>query len=347
MPKLVKTSVLLFLFVYAASNTVARLEAQSDTTLTLNSGQTPRGKIKTTSPEKIVLETSRGEQEYAVGEIRQVRLAGEPNWLNSAKARFRENRYDACYDLIHAESLDALEPILQQEATFYLAMSAAKLALGDGEVTANQAGNLLLSFINKFPDSFNSYSAIEAFADLALENGGFARAAEYYEKLEGVQSAEFKQRAQLNLGKAKLHEGKYAEAAETLNRAAGLPTSDSISQLIAGCFHAQAISYLGRADEAIEILQNLIKSENSSQSELFAHIYNALGVAYLNKNDLKAARTAFMHTDLLFFTNRNAHAEALFHLHKIANDLQDSERSAKTRQLLKSRYRSTHWASKL
>ncbi len=325
----------------------ATSHAQTDSSLVLNSGTTVRGNIISASPESITLATNRGEREIGVGEIRQIRLANEPNWLNGAKTRYRENRYDVCYEQIVSEKLESDDPLVIQEVKYYLAMSAAQLAASGADVTTQQAGNLLLEFINNHPDSFNLFPAIETFADLALESGAFAKSVEFYSKLQGVQSPEFKQRAQLKLGKAKLYDSDYAGAKEALLSAETLETSDRTAQLIARCLYAQAISHTGETEKAITILHELIKNENSSQTELFAQAYNALGVCHLNNQDLKAARTAFMHTQLLFFTDRQSHAEALYHLHQISNMLQDSERSAQTRQTLKSRYRNTHWANKL
>jgi len=349
MIKLVSRSLTLLLVTSVASSMVGTttFAQTTEATVILNSGSSVRGSITSVEPQGISVKTSRGVQELSVDDIRQVKAKEQPSWLTTAKTRYRESRYDNCYEAFSRNQLETTNRIVVQEAKYFEAMAAAELALSGGKVTAKTAGNLLLSFINDNTDSFHLYPATEKFADLAAASGGFKRAVEYYEKLQNAESKEYRSRSKLKLGKSKLYAGDTAGALKILSEVEKEDSSNENTKLIARCLLAQAMSGNNKTDEAIEILNNLIKNESSTQTSLFARANNALGICYLAKDDLKAARTAFMHTQLLFFTDRDAHAEALFHLHEISNKLQDSERTAQTRQLLKTRYRNTYWASKL
>lgn len=318
-----------------AQSTVSRL-----------SGSQVRGEIKNYDANGITIETRNGDQTVDISEIRAVRIADQPVWLSSAKQRYSESRFENCYETLNGNSVDELDGLLKQEAEFFKAMSAAQIAMSGGDVTTKQAGQLLVSFIDANANSFNLYAAIEMFGDLAADTGAFAKATEYYEKLTGVDWVEMKNRVHLKLGKAKLYNDDHQGAAQDF-AAVIASEADNESKLIATCLEAQAKAYDGAADEAITQINALIAKESSDQSAVFARAYNALGCCHLNKGDFKAARVAFMHTQLIYRNERDAYVEALFHLHQISNKLQDSERASRTRQLLKTRYPNSHWASKL
>ena len=320
---------------------------QFEATVILRSGSTARGEITKFDPKGVTIKSRGSEQEISIDDIRQVTSREEPGWLTTAKARYREDRYDAAYKEFGMNSLDSSDPFVVADAKYHEAMAAAHLALSGNEVTAKQAGNLLLAFIQTYPQSLYLYPATEMFADLASNSGGFKVAAENYEKLQNADSDLYQSRSLLKLGKAKLYSGQAEDAVGVFRKVTRQESANDTTKLLAQCFLAQAMSYNGKADEALEIIDNIIKNENSAQTDLFARAYNAKGICFINKNDLKAAQLAFMHTHLLFFTDRDAHAEALYHLYNIANQLQNSERTAQNRQLLKSRYPNTHWASKL
>ena len=91
----------------------------------------------------------------------------------------------------------------------------------------------------------------------------------------------------------------------------------------------------------------MIKTENSDDKLLFAHIYNALGAAYEKAGKFKEASRAYLHTDLLFASVLEAHAESLYHLAILWPKLEQTDRAARARDTLKARYRNSYWAGKL
>jgi len=59
------------------------------------------------------------------------------------------------------------------------------------------------------------------------------------------------------------------------------------------------------------------------------------------------AQEKFLFTHLLFDTESDAHAEAVYHLVGIWTNQNQTDRAAEARQILKSRYRNTWWSSQL
>jgi hypothetical protein len=77
-----------------------------------------------------------------------------------------------------------------------------------------------------------------------------------------------------------------------------------------------------------------------------ARAYNALGTAYAKASKKKEAILAFLHTDLLYFQDPDAHAEALYNLANLFQETNKSDRSLEARNTLKQRYAGSVWETK-
>jgi hypothetical protein len=106
-----------------------------------------------------------------------------------------------------------------------------------------------------------------------------------------------------------------------------------------------ALAETGKADEAIKQLQELIRKNDPQDAVLFARAYNALGRCYLKQNKPKDALLALLHTDVLFYSDADAHAEALYHLSKLWNEVNKSDRALAARTTLRERYAGSVWAT--
>ena len=103
----------------------------------------------------------------------------------------------------------------------------------------------------------------------------------------------------------------------------------------------------GDVANARPIVDKIIADENADNTRLFAYAYNALGQCHLQAKEFKPAALAFLHTELLFPSEADPHAEALYNLAMIWPKLEQTDRANRARAMLKSRYRNTIWAPKL
>ena len=101
------------------------------------------------------------------------------------------------------------------------------------------------------------------------------------------------------------------------------------------------------ADAGIESIEKIIAENDSSDAELFASAYNALGDCLQKKGQSKDALMAYLHVDILFYADSEKHAESLYHLTNLWSQLKNTDRAAAARNLLTERYSGTIWASKL
>ena len=97
------------------------------------------------------------------------------------------------------------------------------------------------------------------------------------------------------------------------------------------------------AQTGLKELDKLIQTESDDNAELFAHVYNAKGAIYEKMGDLKEARDAYLHTQLLFGNVEDPAAEALSRLSDIFAELNDPKRANDSKRELQTKYRNSYW----
>jgi hypothetical protein len=81
--------------------------------------------------------------------------------------------------------------------------------------------------------------------------------------------------------------------------------------------------------------------------KLLAAAYNALGACHLQAGQSKDALFAYLHTDLLYRRAGEPHAEALFHLSSLWEEIGQEGEARQARAMLKELYPGTRWARQL
>jgi tetratricopeptide (TPR) repeat protein len=188
------------------------------------------------------------------------------------------------------------------------------------------------------------YAAWEVMGDLAASLGKFDAAASAYGKLVNAKLPATRARGFLLQGYALLHKGGTTEALSRFEEVARLEGDRTQALGAIGAAVCQARG--GNADQAVEQIQKIIAENDASDVELFAKAYNALGECYELAEKNEDAILAFLHTDLLFYRDYDAHAQALFHLSKLWAEVNKPTDASKARQLLKDRYAATSWAKR-
>lgn len=154
-------------------------------------------------------------------------------------------------------------------------------------------------------------------------------------------------RAGLATGRALVLAGKFEDAQKSFDAVAG--SSENNSEANALKQHAVVGKALcqaetGKPDEAIAALSEIVaKNDPQLDGKLFARAYNALGNSYLKQGKTKDALMAFLKTDLLFFSDSDAHAESLFQLSKLWDATGHADRASDARNKLRDRYSGSVW----
>jgi tetratricopeptide (TPR) repeat protein len=160
--------------------------------------------------------------------------------------------------------------------------------------------------------------------------------------LEHAQSSVLRARGRVLQGQAWLRHGDTAKSARFFQQASAAE-DDRVQALgLVGWATCEALQ--GQPQDGITKIEKVIAENDSDDTELFARAYNALGRCYEVAGKNNDAVLAYLHTDMLFYREFDAHAESLLHLSKLWSAINKPAEASKARQLLKQRYASTFWA---
>lgn len=284
----------------------------------------------------------------AVNEIDHIIYSGEPSTVRTARSHVLSGRYnDAMEQIGRINAADVTRKEVQQDLDFYKVFCQAQLALG-GEGQIAEAGRDMVGFINSNSDSYHYLQALEVVGDLLVANRAYEPAATFYTKLgQEAPWPDYKMRAGVAVGRSLLAQNKPQEALKEFEKVLATQADGAMAEkqkAAATLGKARCLAETGQVPQAIEMIEAMIAKTDPESGDLLAQAYNALGTALRKSNDTKAALLAFLHVDVLYFTNRMAHAEALANLAVLWNEVHQTERAMEARQLLQDRYKNSPWA---
>jgi tetratricopeptide (TPR) repeat protein len=313
-----------------------------------------RGVVTDMSKAEVTLTVSGVKRQFPANEIQRITFEGEPSDLSQARTTILTTaNYKAALEelkKIDLKKINMREEFIKQEVDFYRALCQGHLALTEGgEKTA--AENALRQFCTDHKESYHFYPAAELAGDVAAAAGRYADAAKYYNAVASAPWDETRIRANVALGRMLSAQGKFPEALERYDAVAKdvdtAETGPLKQQAIVG--RAMCLAETGKPDEAIALIvdpKGVINTNDPKDSKLMARAYNALGTAYAKASKKKEAILAFLHTDLLYFQDPDAHAEALYNLANLFQETNKSDRSLEARNTLKQRYAGSVWETK-
>lgn len=337
-------------FVLTLISTSSAIAQERDRVFPTKGGAAATGKITERTRDKIVLESNRGTtQSFDTIEVERIVFDGEPQALSRAKDSIVQGQYDQAETEIGDVATSALKTdAMKDEFAFYKAYLAAAQALrGKGDLV--NATKLLLDWAKAYPTSHNFYAASEMLGNLAIALGVPNQAARYYGAVAGAPFPELKLRGGYLHGKALLLQGEVNEARNKLNAVVQASVSDAAMlklQKLAQVGLIQCDAAQGKGGESIAALEKLVDDGDSSDAELFAVLFNSLGSIYASQNNHQEALLSYLKTHLLYSTQADAHAEALYNLAVLWNKLGEPLRAADAKSELAKLYPNSSWAKK-
>jgi tetratricopeptide (TPR) repeat protein len=330
---------------------VARLAAQDTVTLLRADRRTSSllGKITAVSPTEVTVQTSGAERKIPVNEVRRIGLGDEPNGLRQARAALLAGQFEQAIKLLEGVELPPnADSILRQELGFCRVSAQAQLALqGGGDLRQAEAD--MRAFLVKERTTFHFFEIAEMMGHVARAAGDYANAARYYQQLAKAPWQEYELRSWVLLGGALRAQEKWDEAVAQFDRVLNANATDPTAlrqQTLARIGKADCQAQQGAAATAISELQEVIAKNDPADEPLFAQAYVALGAAYRKAQKPLEAVLAYLHVDLLFYSQREAHAEALYYLTELWPQVDQPARAVEARQMLQSRYAGTVWAKR-
>lgn len=325
----------------ALSPAVAWAQRTIDLIYPKGGGRAVSGTVTDVSPDGVTITSDGDAKTVGVEMIKGVSFSDDPSGLRSARDLVESGRLEQARTQLESMRADNARPLVQQDVVYYRAVVDARLALqGNGEIA--DAARQLVDFLKSNPRSFRFYDACEVLGDLAMSLGRFDTAASYYEQLEQAKSPVVETRGKLLQAQAWLRQGDVGQAAPLFRQASS--SRDPRVQALAQIGLARCLAEQSKPEEGARMIAAVIAANDAEDTQLFARAYNALGNCHLAAGENEDALLAFLHTDMLFFRDFDAHAEALFHLSKLWAAVHKPAEAARARQLLQQAYASSPWA---
>lgn len=311
-------------------------------------GGIARGVLTNMSATEVTLNVSGSDRTIAVNDIARISFADEPSELNQARVNVAQKNYrQALEELKKVNPAKLDREFIKQDVQFFQALCLGKLALNEGG-DKKVADKALLDFARGGTKNYHFFEAAELAAELAMAMGNYDDAVKRYNPIvNNAPWPEYKLRGQIAQGRALLGQKNYAEAQQRFDEAiaSDLTSAEANSQkALARVGKDICLAEQGQVDEAVKDLESIIEKFDPSDARLFARTYNALGRCYLKQNKNKEALLAFLHVDVLFYADGDAHAEALHYLTKLWDAANRADRSLAARNTLRERYAGSVWS---
>lgn len=307
-------------------------------------GGPSRGTILEMGREQVKLDAGGVPKIIPVNEIAKITFGSEPSELNNGRtAALQKNYILALQELRKLDGATLDRDLIKHEVDFLKALCQARLALAEGGDKA-AASATMLAFVNSAKQSFHFYEAAEVLGELAMVMGKYADAVKYYGPIARVTWPDYQLRANYALGRALAADKQFDQALARYEAVSNSPLATPEAarlKLLAALGKAVCLAETGKAEEGLALAQEVISKNDAKDAGLFARAYNTLGIAYLKSSKPREAVLAFLHTDLLYATEADAHAEALYYLSK---NWSDTNKAAFARNTLRERYSGTVWA---
>ncbi|MBS0209758.1 MAG: tetratricopeptide repeat protein [Planctomycetes bacterium] len=307
------------------------------------SGSAVNGNITKMSATDVTIEKPGGAAEtIPVSDIEEIVFDKEPGTLRAVRNNAADGNFDAALATLEKVKTDTISrPELLDDIQFYRVLCEARLALaGSGDL--QKAGGAAFNYVSAHPSSFHFLQANELLGDLFAATGKYTEARQYYGVLEKSTFPEYKARGLIAQGRVYVRDGKFDEALKAFdgvlamgNQKGALNDSQRYSATLG---KALCLAETGKVDDGIKQIEEVIKLANVEDAQLMGEAYVTLGKALLKKGNKKEALLAFLHVDVLFFSNASAHAESLKALVALWNELGKPERATLAAQTLQSRY---------
>ncbi len=316
----------------------------------IKQGATHQGNITKLTPNEVVIHTRGKDQTFPMKDVRKIVFEKEPAELDRARELALDGKYQQALDQLKQVSRESMgeNKRIREDYEFYRRFSEGMRSLaGSGDQMA--AIRALVSFDKAVPDSHHRYSTKLLLGRLALARNEYDRSQEYFAELSKSSNETDKMTAAYYQAKALLQQGKPDDTKSRLEVLAKADTSSPEMARIKNLgvvLNARCDIEAGKADDAIKTLDALADREDNADLQLFAEINNARGAGYQKLNQPQRAAYSYLQTDLLFFTDPESHAEALYHLKKLLVAIGQPAKAADAGGRLANLYASSSWANR-
>lgn len=193
----------------------------------------------------------------------------------------------------------------------------------------------LRKFIKEHADGWQISHCVDVLAQLQLERGENEAARKTYEALAALAniSGELRQECELRIIDLLLRSKKFAEAESRLQAVRkSVPANEPQATRLA-IYQAKCLGAAGKLAEAVAQLESILAK--TTDKDVKALTYNALGDCYRWNSKPKDALWPYLWVDVIYHQDRQEHAKAMAELAKLFEEQGDAVRAKEYKDRLK------------
>ena len=300
------------------------------------SGGVVRGTVVAETSTEVTVKVGAANQVVPVGQIASIRYDGRPGNLDLAAARESAGSFAEAAELYKKGAAEAsTKPFIVEDALFSQARVTADLGLTDPSKT-DSAIALLEAFVKDHASGRHLIPALESLAKLQLQKGSYDAVTTTIDRLSKIpQTAD---RAAVLRARVASRKGEHQEAIREFDKLIADAPEGSTKRRDAQLAKAESLVALKKYPEAEALVRAVIKGAPPEDMSTQATAHNTLGDCLRAAGRPKDALYAYLHTDLLFFKDKEQHSKALARIVQTWQELKRPDRADETFERLKQEY---------
>jgi tetratricopeptide (TPR) repeat protein len=284
-------------------------------------------------------------------EIASIAWTGESADCNVARKDEEGGKYQKAIDGYQKALQSSKTPSanLKNDLDFGIARASGKLALADNS-KIDEAIKKLEDFRAKQGDHYRYYDGINLLGQLYAAKKDFIKAGLAFDTLGKAPWKEYQMAAKIAGGRLALAENKLDEAAAAYEAVVAMPAEGAVeeSQRQEAVLGKSRVMILQKKyDDALKLLKEVIDKAPADDYRVNAEAYLRQGDCLREQGNDSDAVLSYLAVDVLFASERELHAEALYRLATLWEKVGNKPRAEEARDRIRSEYENSEWARQL
>ena len=295
-----------------------------------------RGAVVAETSTEVTVKVGAANQIVPVAQIASIRYDGRPGSLDLAASRESAGNFAEAADLYKKGAAEAAnKPFIAEDALFSQARVIADLGLTDPSKT-DAAVTLLEAFVKDHGNGRHLLPALESLAKLQMQKGSYDAVSQTLDRLSKIpQTAD---RAAVLRARVASRKGEHQEAIREFDKLIAAAPENLVKRRDAQLAKAESLVALKKYPEAEALVRGVIKGAAPEDVNTQAAAHNTLGDCLRAAGRPKDALYAYLHTDLLFFKDKEQHSKALARIVQTWDELKRNDRAVEAYERLKQEY---------
>lgn len=296
-----------------------------------------------------------GDRKIPIERIANVEFDNEPPAVKAARRGIIKEDVrlaDGEVKKITADEVEGAEQVIRDEVTFVKAATEGFKGLQAGGAQLGAGEKAVRDYLAKHgSSSHHAFFMHDLNGRILARSGKFDEATKAYVPFDRGPPA-YQVRGRAARGGLLFEQGKFAEAMAEYSAATKTSTdpkddASARQKREAELGVARCLARMSKTQEAIAMVQGILKNSDPEESDLLGRGFNVLGDAYRAAGKDQDALISYLTVDLVYNSSPQNREEALFNLAELWDRGKYAERAREAREQLQSSYPNSPWLRKL